>query len=61
MLSRIGAVKHSPSGMLRCPWQGRTGIPLIENSNSVPGAVIRTRSAAYIRRTSGSWSRAILA
>ena len=36
----------SPSGMLRSPQQGITGMPLIENSSSVPAATIRTRSAA---------------
>ena len=49
MLSRTGAVKTSPSGMFRSPLQGITGMSLIENSSSVPGAVIRTRSAASIR------------
>ena len=33
--------------------QAMTGIPLIENSSSVPGAVMRTRSVASIRLTKG--------
>ena len=43
------------------PQHGITGMSLIENSNSVPGATIRTRSAARIRAASGSCAAFIAA
>ena len=61
-LSRTGAVKHSPSGMLRSPQHGTTPIPLIEKRRSVlPGPLMCTLSHASMRFFSGCTSRSILA
>ena len=61
MLSRTGAVKHSPSGIFRSPEQGMTGMSVIENLRSVPGAVMCTSEAASMRAFNGLRSSAILA
>ena len=53
MLFFTGAVKTSPSGMFLAPLQGMTGMSLMLNVRSVPGAVIFTWSQASMRFASG--------
>ena len=51
--SRTGAVKHSPSGMLRSPVQALVGMFFLLKRKSVPGPVMRTWSVRSISSTSG--------
>ena len=53
-LSRTGAVKTSPSGMLRSPQQGTTPTPLMLKRRSVgPGPLMCTWSVRFMRSTRG--------
>ena len=58
--SRTGAVKTSPSGMLRCPTQGTAPIPWMLNSSEVsPGPTMRTWSVRSISSWSGRTARSM--